>query len=304
MRLVFLADGSVGAQALAFLASTGSLAAVAWGSSDPACRDWASQICSAQNILFQPVAESDNLAIWLEAAQPDLGIVFGFPWKLSRAVLAIPRLGWVNLHGGPLPAYRGPQPVFWQIRNGERESALVAHRMDEGLDTGPVLVSLPISMGPDTTHGLLTQTLAQTAPSLLQHLLQELDSRGEAFMADAKPQGEGRTWPRPGPNDVRIDWEAMDAPQVVALVKACNPWNSGAWTSLQGQPCRLVEATPIDFFNQPGLPGSVHLAGNAGLAVVCKDGQALRIDILRMEEGFFTGPQLRTMGIGPGASFT
>ena len=303
MRLTLLADGSLGAPALSFLASTRLLAGVAWGPSDPACRDWVGQVCRDAGVPFQAVADRDSLTGWIQSAQPDLAIAFGCPWKLPPALLALPRLGWMNLHGGPLPAYRGPQPVFWQIRNGERESALVAHRIDAGFDTGPILAALPIPLGPGTTHGALTQALAIAAPVLLEQLLEALKVQGEAFLEGARPQGEGRTWPRPGPGDVRIDWAAMDSRQVLALVRACNPWNSGAWTSLQGQPCRIVEATLAAGLERAGPPGSVQLAADGRLAVACMDGLGLWLEILRLEEGFFTGSRLRAMGIGPGAMF-
>lgn len=304
MRLALLADGNLGAPALSFLASTASLAGVAWGPSDPECRDWVGEVCRGSGIPFQAVAERNGLPAWIESVQPDLAIAFGCPWKLLPALLTRPRLGWMNLHGGPLPAYRGPQPVFWQIRNGERESALVAHRMDEGLDTGPILAALTIPIGTDTTHGTLTRTLALAAPTLLHQVLQALEVQGDAFLEGAQPQGEGRVWPRPDPEDVRIDWAVMDSCQVIALVRACNPWNSGAWTSLQGQPCRIAEVTPVEGADPSGPPGSVHLAADGGLSVVCRDGLNLRLEILRLEEGFFTGSRLRSMGIGPGATFT
>lgn len=301
MRFGFLADGSLGAPALAFLASSGRLGGVAWGPSDPACRDWAAQLCGGAGIPFRPVASRADLEPWLELAQPDLAFAFGCPWKLPPEVLTRPRLGWVNLHGGPLPAYRGPQPVFWQIRNGERTSALVAHRMDAGLDTGPVLAVQAIPIAPRTTHGGLTQLLSHAAPALLQLLLQSLDSQGESFLDRATEQGEGRVWPRPGPADVRIDWIGRDAAQILDLIRACNPWNSGAWTTLQGQLCRVVEA---DLTTAPtGPPGIVQLVPADGLAVCCRDGAALRLDILRLEEGFVTGAGLRALGVGVGARF-
>lgn len=304
MRLTLLADGSLGAPALSFMATTPLLAGVAWGPSDAACRDWVGQTCRGRGIAFQAVEGRAELNAWLESTRPDLAIAFGCPWKLTPALLALPRLGWMNLHGGPLPAYRGPQPVFWQIRNGERESALVAHRMDAGLDTGPILAWLPIPLDPDTTHGALTQALSLAAPVLLQQLLEALQAQGEAFLEGARPQGEGRTWPRPDAGDVRIDWAAMDSRQVLALVRACNPWNSGAWTSLLGRPCRITEATLAAGPEAAGLPGSVQLAADGGLNVACRDGLCLRLEILRLEEGFFTGSRLRDMGIGAGATFS
>lgn len=300
MRFAFLADGSLGAPALAFLASTGALAGAAWGPSDPACRDWAGQQCAAAGVAFRAVGTAAELLPWLEEAQPDLAFSFGCPWKLGPEVLARPRLGWINLHGGPLPAYRGPQPVFWQIRNGEKASALVAHRMDAGFDSGPVLAVVPIQLPPACTHGALTQALAQVAPALLDQLLRGFTAQGEAYLDSALPQGEGRIWPRPGPEDVRIDWTGMDGASILALVRACNPWNSGAWTLLQGQPCRVVEAA-VAAGPAEGPPGFLQGTPEGGLAAACRDGSALRLDILRLEEGFYTGAGLRSLGLGPGA---
>lgn len=298
MRVAFLADGSLGAPALGFLASTGALAGAAWGPSDPACQGWAGQQCASAGIGFRAITSGADLQPWLETLKPDLGFAFGCPWKLGPEILALPRLGWLNLHGGPLPAYRGPQPVFWQIRNGETASALVAHRMDAGFDSGPVLATLPLPLPPGCTHGALTQALSEVAPALLDQVLRGLAARGEAYLDSAVPQGEGRTWPRPGPEDVRIDWAGMDGASVLALVRACNPWNSGAWTLLQGRPCRVVAAAAADPIQGP--PGFLQGTEDGGLAAACRDGVALRLDILRLEEGFYTGAGLRTLGIGPG----
>jgi methionyl-tRNA formyltransferase len=301
MRCVLLTDGSLAAPALGFLAASGGLAGAAWGPSDPDCRAWAVQTCQDQGLGFLEVADPASLPEWMAGLDADLGIAFGCPWRLPAPLLALPRLGWINLHGGALPAYRGPQPVFWQIRNREPEAALVAHRMDAGLDTGPILASAPIPIGPLTTHGALTLALSQVAPALLGPLLQEIHQEGPARLDRAMPQGEGRAWPRPGPADIRIAWDSQDAAEVDALVRACNPWNSGAWTTLQGQPCRLVEvsaAGPMD-----GPPGQLLPWGATGLAVACRDGQGLALEVLRLEEGIFSGYRLRAMGLGGGARF-
>lgn len=301
MRCVLAADGSLAAPALAFLASTGRLAAAAWGRSEPECAAWAAATCGSGGRPFLEVGEPGALEAWVAGLDVDLGIAFGCPWRLSAEVLARPRLGWINLHGGPLPAYRGPQPLFWQLRNREPEASLVAHRMDEGLDTGPVLASLPVPLGPFMTHGALAQALSQLAPALLEPLLRELSAEGQARLDRATPQGEGRTWPRPGPEDVRIRWDLQGAADVDALVRACNPWNAGAWTTLQGQPCRLVEVSPAGPLEGP--PGLIHLDGHQGLTVSCRDGLGLRVEVLRLEGGFFSGPRLGALGLPGGARF-
>jgi methionyl-tRNA formyltransferase len=81
----------------------------------------------------------DGLTRLLESYNVDLLIVFGFAWRLSPAVLAIPRLGALNIHVSMLPKYRGPAPLLWAIRNGDRTGGVTVHWMDEGFDTGNIL---------------------------------------------------------------------------------------------------------------------------------------------------------------------
>lgn len=81
----------------------------------------------------------DGMANSLIGYRPDVLVVYGFNWKLSPAVLRVPRFGAVNIHLSLLPRYRGPAPVLWAIRNGEPEIGLTIHRMDERFDTGPIL---------------------------------------------------------------------------------------------------------------------------------------------------------------------
>ncbi|MEU8510753.1 formyltransferase family protein [Kitasatospora sp. NPDC048722] len=99
-------------------------------------------------------AGSEGLARALAGYGLDLLVVYGFNWKLPPSVLATPRLGVINLHCSLLPAYRGPAPVLWAIRNGDRHLGVTVHRMDEDFDTGPVLaqqdgIPIPDDVTPD-----------------------------------------------------------------------------------------------------------------------------------------------------------
>lgn len=80
-----------------------------------------------------------GLALALESYRPDLLVVFGFAWKLPPSVLAIPRLGALNIHVSMLPEYRGPAPLLWAIRNGDPTGGVTVHRMDDDFDTGNIL---------------------------------------------------------------------------------------------------------------------------------------------------------------------
>ncbi|WP_019545895.1 methionyl-tRNA formyltransferase [Streptomyces sulphureus] len=122
--------------------------------------------------LFLP-GRAGNLAAPLAGYRPDLVVCNGFPWRLPPALLAVPTLGTLNIHTSLLPRYRGPIPVHWAIRNGDRETGVTVHWMDETFDTGPVLVQrggvpLPDRFDPDG-------------------LLDELDALGAELLAEALP---------------------------------------------------------------------------------------------------------------------
>src|SRR5215510_15223848 len=99
-------------------------------------------------------AAAGSTVTWLRALRPDVLLSFAFPYRLPLEILRVPRLGGFNVHGGKLPEYRGPQPVFWQIVNREREGAVTVHRMDEEFDRGGVVASQSVPIAPDETYGL------------------------------------------------------------------------------------------------------------------------------------------------------
>jgi methionyl-tRNA formyltransferase len=92
-------------------------------------------------------ARRSSIVPLLAAAEPDLVVCMGFPWKVPADALAVPRLGWINGHPSLLPHHRGPVPVAWAIRAGEEEFGVTFHRMDAELDTGPILAQKAAPLG-------------------------------------------------------------------------------------------------------------------------------------------------------------
>jgi methionyl-tRNA formyltransferase len=87
------------------------------------------------------------IAPMLAAVDPDLAVCMGFPWKVPADALGVPRLGWLNGHPSLLPRHRGPVPVAWAIRDGDEEIGITFHRMDDNLDTGPILAQRAMPLG-------------------------------------------------------------------------------------------------------------------------------------------------------------
>jgi methionyl-tRNA formyltransferase len=239
---------------------------------------------------------ADELTSWLTALQPTAVLVLTFPWRIPAAVLGLPPQGFINFHFAALPGYRGPEPTFWQLRNGEAAGAVTAHRMDADFDTGPILVATPVPIGPHDTHGLHRAQLSLAAVGTGRQLLAALQTE-----APGQPQDEAvaRYWSRPGLADLCIRW-AEPAEAVARLVRAANPWNRGALASLRGQTLRVLSATPRPETTE-AAPGTVVLAlpGQA-LLVACGQGQVLQLDMVALDEGYFTGGQLANLGVQTG----
>jgi methionyl-tRNA formyltransferase len=138
----------------------------------------------------------------LERLRPDLAIAACYPWRLSRRARAVPRLGVLNLHPSPLPHGLGPDPVFWVFRNGDRETGVTIHLMDDALDTGPILaqrrLAVPEAMDAVALERHLFESGAAMAAELLPQVL--------AGAATYTPQdNHAATYqPAPSPHDWMI----------------------------------------------------------------------------------------------------
>ena len=124
-------------------------------------------------------ATRGQLTDLLRRLEPDLVVCFAFPWLIPPQALAVPPLGWVNCHPSLLPAYRGPTPVSWAIRNGETEIGITFHRMDESFDTGAILAQGRVPLDDDDTFESLTAKSGPVTGQLLITALERI-ANGEA----------------------------------------------------------------------------------------------------------------------------
>jgi methionyl-tRNA formyltransferase len=207
----------------------------------------------------------------LAAFRADLMIVVAYGLILPPAVLAMPRLGCINVHASLLPRWRGAAPIQRAILAGDRETGVCLMQMDSGLDTGPVLASATCPIEPDDTGGRLHDRLSVMGAQLLKENLDriargELESRvqddSQASYADKLEKAEAM-----------IDW-TISAEQIARQVRAFNPWPV-AETRYSGRQLRIWEARPVAMMTQQP-PGRVLAAGKAGIDVACGVG-ALRI---------------------------
>ncbi len=181
--------------------------------------------------LLQPLKMKDPeflqaLAAW----KPDLIAVTAFGRILPPAVLSLPPRGCINVHGSLLPKYRGAGPIQWAIINGERETGITTMLMDEGMDTGAMLLQEAIPITDDDTAGTLSPRLAE----LGGRLLVETIARLKAGTLVPKPQDSSQATMAPllKKEDGAIDW-TLPARVLANRVRGLAPW-PGAYTSVPG----------------------------------------------------------------------
>jgi methionyl-tRNA formyltransferase len=208
----------------------------------------------------------------LRALAPDLLVVVAYGQILPPAVIAIPRLGTVNVHASLLPSYRGAAPIQWAIARGETETGVTTMLVDEGLDTGPLLLATKTPIGPEETAGELEARLAILGADLLLRTVQGLG--GGTLNATPQPQGPAPRAPLVRKQDGRIEW-TLDALDVARRVRAFNPWPVafGHW---QGCALRILRARREDV-QVAAQPGEIVSADRQGLLVACGAGTVLRV---------------------------
>jgi methionyl-tRNA formyltransferase len=207
---------------------------------------------------------------------PDVAVVVAFGQIFPRDLLALPRLGCVNVHASLLPRWRGAAPIQAAIAGsagsaaGDARTGVTTMLMEAGLDTGPMLLQEETEIGPEETAGELSRRLSEMGGRLLVRTLERLE-RGD--LAPRPQDPEAATYaPRLTRESGRVDW-TRPAGEIAARLRAYTPW-PGLSAELGGRPVKLtrVEILPE---TKAGAPGTFLGMRDGRLAVVCGEGTVL-----------------------------
>ena len=209
-------------------------------------------------------------AAMLAALEPDALVVAAYGFLLPAHILAIPRLGCINVHASILPRWRGAAPVHHAIRSGDRETGVSIMQMDAGLDTGPVLATRTCAIAPKDTTGSLTRRLAALGAAALVETLHAFD----AGAVEPRPQDDACATfaPKLSKSQAAIDW-ARPAHEIERMVRALDPWPV-AHTYVAGESIPAFRVWRADLADSAatGQPGTVLCCDESGLVVTTTDG--------------------------------
>ena len=219
--------------------------------------------CELGLAIAQPetIKKNPEFRAQLEALAPDCIVVVGYGRIIPRWMLELPRHGNINLHASLLPKYRGAAPIQWAIASGETVTGNTTMRIDEGLDTGDILLQRELAIAADSTSATLAPRLAAMGAELLVETLAALDSG----RVRPTPQDNARATLAPilTRDDGRVDF-AHDAQTICNRHRGFQPW-PGAFTTFRGKQLTLHAISVAA--DAPALPqGAMAILGEQLLA--------------------------------------
>lgn len=213
----------------------------------------------------------------LAALKPDLICVAAYGKILPKAVLELPRFGCLNVHASLLPKYRGAAPVNWAIARGEKVTGITIMQMDEGMDTGDILLTREMPIDYDDTGETLTEKLSLAGAELFLQAIAELK---KGYLHPLKQDEAAATYaPMLKKEDGRIDW-SKPAGEIRNQIRGMIPW-PGAYTFSNGKMIKIYKAAVAE---GEGKQGEVIDAPQGVLRVMTGEG-ALDIIELQLEGG-------------------
>ncbi|AYN28625.1 methionyl-tRNA formyltransferase [Buttiauxella sp. 3AFRM03] len=226
-------------------------------------------LATEKNIpVFQPAslrpAENQELVSSLNA---DVMVVVAYGLILPKAVLDMPRLGCINVHGSLLPRWRGAAPIQRSLWAGDAETGVTIMQMDVGLDTGDMLVKFSCPIEATDTSATLYDKLANLGP---QGLLETLNQLATGLATPEVQSEELVTYAEKlSKEEARIDW-SLSAAQLERCIRAFNPWPM-SWLEIDGQPVKIWQASVINQLTD-AAPGTIIETNKQGIQVATGEG--------------------------------
>ncbi|MEI5637743.1 MULTISPECIES: formyltransferase family protein [unclassified Pseudoalteromonas] len=246
---------------------------------------------------------SDSMLAEFDKLQINHGLVYFFRHKIQSQLINYFNGDLVNIHPSPLPEYRGPQPIYWQLRNGEITTKLTLHKVVEELDSGDVGLDIAIDIHPFDTSKCLFQKVSQALPSLVSQYYQGI-LEGNLRWQEQVGKGINRA-PNLQQSDLMINWAEHSATDIVNMARAGNTESYSAYFEFRQDVFQVLQATKVQSQLRGIRAGTIiELEQKAGLVVKTIDG-AVRLDLVACQQGAFDGYRVAILfALDPGLDLT
>jgi len=204
----------------------------------------------------------------LSSLNADIGVLIAFGSILKREIIYLPKMGVINLHPSLLPKYRGSAPIPWAIIKGEKETGNSIIKIDEGVDSGPIILQERIEIKPEDTARSLSERMAEEGASLLLKAFSLFKEK----RAELRTQNDAEATfaPKLKKSDGLINWK-REAVEIHNLVRGLAPWPS-AYTYLEDKCLKIWES---EIKQEGGKPGEILEANKDQLLIACGKGSLL-----------------------------
>lgn len=220
--------------------------------------------------LAQPESVKDEeLTARLKGIKPDVAVVVAYGQIFPAALLALPKQGCINLHASLLPKYRGASPIQGVLLEGEKKTGVTTMRMEEGLDSGPILIQEETQIRSYETTDRLAKRLAELGAEVMVQTLDQLET---GKLKERRQRDESASYsPKVAKTDGKVNW-ALHAEEIYNRLRAYTPW-PGLSAHFRGQQLKIVWGVPMSWEEAPfGVTGTFLGLRQGRVAVLCGGG--------------------------------
>jgi methionyl-tRNA formyltransferase len=229
--------------------------------------------------IYQPEkVRAEEPVEYFRRLQPDCVVVIAYGQIIPARLIAIPRLGWINVHASLLPKYRGAAPINWAIIQGEKITGLTTMQIDPGLDTGPMLLRTELPIGDRETAPQLAARLAEAGAPLIVETLRQV--AGGAITPQPQDSSQATLARALKKEDGLIDWTAS-AQNIYNRIRGLQPW-PGAFTAFRSKACNIWAKPAARDSTASPAPGTIRETAGQ-ILVACGEGTALQLDAVQLE---------------------
>ncbi|MDN3674397.1 formyltransferase family protein [Flavobacterium branchiarum] len=294
-KIMVLCGGKFAFKTLQLLAYENFICAIGIGKSNNSIIDALESEAQNNNLGFKSFPSKKNMEEmrdWIDSIKPDYIFCISFPFLIPESVLSYGTNKFINFHPAPLPQYRGPMPIFEVLKNQETETAICAHFMNEKFDEGNIIFNDTIKIKKNDTYGSLTMRLSDRLSQIALNMANMLQ-----FANNIPNQTQDATlayyYEKPELADTYINWKRKSAEEIISLINACNPWNSGADATLMDEQVKIIAAKLLDKPHKE-VPGTI-ISIKKTIDVACQDNKQIAIKILSTDAGIMTAKQYKLL---------